>query len=203
MHTNTLSTLLLRVVADTLIAYTHTHALTHTQVNRITVTLRSNVDLPIGGLVTISVLHKACMTSGSMMLHENTDSKWNLSSSAAGHKDVFAAQKGGTGGHGMWDDVEKMLKLHVVVNITAGSYYTFGFNMRTSLVRTQVYVRVCVCLSLSLSFFFVCLSLSHTIQLSLSHSLSLTHSLTLSHSLSLTHSLTYIYIYICTPGLLM
>jgi len=102
-------------------------------VNRITVTLRSNVDLPIGGLVTISVLHKACMTSGSMMLHENTDSKWNLSTSAAGHKDVFAAQKGGTGGHGMWDDVEKMLKLHVVVNITAGSYYTFGFNIQNPL----------------------------------------------------------------------
>ena len=27
----------------------------------------------------------------------------------------------------MWDDMEKMLKLHVVVNITAGSYYTFSF----------------------------------------------------------------------------
>jgi len=102
-------------------------------VNRVTVTIRSNVDLPIGSLVTISVLNNSCVTSGTMQLFQNTDPKWNLSTSTAEDPMVFAASQGGAGGEGMWDDIEKMLKLHVVVNITAGSYYTFGFNVQNPL----------------------------------------------------------------------
>jgi hypothetical protein len=102
-------------------------------VNRVTVTIRSNVDLPIGSLVTISVLNNSCVTSGTMQLFQNTDPKWNLSTSTAEDPMVFAASQGGAGGEGKWDDIEKMLKLHVVVNITAGSYYTFGFNVQNPL----------------------------------------------------------------------
>jgi hypothetical protein len=95
--------------------------------NRITVTIRTNVDLPVDSLVTISVLNNACVTSGAIQLH----------SSQTDDPLVFAASKGGAGGKGMWDDVEKMLKLHVVVHVTAGSYYTFGFDVQNPLCSQE------------------------------------------------------------------
>ena len=101
--------------------------------NRITVTIRTNVDLPVDSLVTISVLNNACVTSGAIDLHP---------ASGAAVPDlnnhlVFAASKGGAGGKGMWDDIEKILKLHVVVDVTAGSHYTFGFDVQNPLCSQE------------------------------------------------------------------
>jgi hypothetical protein len=103
--------------------------------NRITVTIRTNVDLPVDSLVTISVLNNACVTSETIQLHP-------ASAVSSGHL-VFAASKGGAGGKGMWDDVEKMLKLHVVVNVNAGSNYTFGFDVQNPLC-SQAAQPVCI-----------------------------------------------------------
>lgn len=96
------------------------------QMNRISVTIRTNVDIPIGGLVTISVLNSACSSSGPIKLHD-TDDSFN---SSLGDELHFAHNLEGLGGTGMWDDDEKLLKLYVVKNMTAGTFYTFGFDVK-------------------------------------------------------------------------
>lgn len=94
--------------------------------NRISVTIRTNVDIPVGGTVTISVLNSACSASGPLEIYD-VDESYN---STLGDELHFAAKAGGSGGAGLWDDAEKMLKLYLVKNMTAGTFYTFGFDVR-------------------------------------------------------------------------
>jgi hypothetical protein len=99
-------------------------------VNRITVTIRSNIDIPRGSLVTFMAFNNSCALTGPKKLHSNTFDDSDLRYHSGSHVRFFGSHVNDeAGGQGMWDDIEKMLKLYVVEDIDAGKFITFAFDV--------------------------------------------------------------------------
>ena len=94
--------------------------------NTITITFSANLDLQIGSVLVISSLDYLDGSSGAMTGPINLTgiSAFNFSSS-------FLVSS--ITGQGMWDDNFKTLTMYVASNLTAGSLYTFSFQIKNPL----------------------------------------------------------------------
>eukprot|EP00961_Rhodomonas_salina_P295938 3935902-Rhodomonas_salina.2 len=110
--------------------------------NTLMVTIRPNLDLSVGSVITISVLeHEDGTTSGAsgpiplfdLDANPPNASRWNGGMSTENDEWYFAASQGGDPGYGLWNDDSKTLTMFVVTQLTAGSFYSFMFTLKNPL----------------------------------------------------------------------
>ena len=104
--------------------------------NTIKVSVRPNIDLTVGSVVTISVLNSADGTSarktGSASLEDSAVGDTDLSGNAD-HEFFSSQSEGGDTGTGLWDDSARTMTLYVQSLIKAGQHVAFSFTLRNPL----------------------------------------------------------------------